>query len=154
MKYLIGIVIIVVLSLYFFLPASNDKDASAKIDTVLNNLVRSAERKDLNVVMEYFSPDYSDSSGRTITDVRNIIQNAFDRFDTINSGYANLIVSTIEDDNGNTQTLANIDIWISGSKDGNIYKLIGTEDNPKNVEIMFESLMLGGWKILSVEGIK
>jgi len=153
MKYIIPLVIIAVLLFYFFLPANEDKDAAGKIEIVLNNLIESGERKDINVVMEYFSPDYQDSSGRTILVVKKIIQNAFDSFESVEGGYSNLIVSTIEDERGDTQTIANLDIWISGNKTGTTYNLIGTKDNPRNVKIAFESLMLGGWKILSVKGI-
>ncbi|GJM15066.1 MAG: hypothetical protein DHS20C13_03930 [Thermodesulfobacteriota bacterium] len=154
MKYIIALVIIAVLLFYFFIPAGEDKDAAGKIEIVLNNLIESGERKDLNVVMEYFSPDYKDSSGRTILVVRDIIQSAFDRFESIEGGYSNLIVSTTEDEVGDTQTIANLDIWISGNNSKTVYKLIGTKDKPQNVDIVFESLMLGGWKILSVENIK
>ena len=154
MKYIIALVIIAVLLFYFFLPAGEDKDAAGKIEIVMNNLIKSGEQKDLNVVMEYFSSDYIDSSGRTILIVRDIIQSAFDRFESMEGGYSNLIVSTIEDESGDTQTIANVDIWISGNNAGTVYKLIGTKDNPQNVDIAFESLMLGGWKIISVENIK
>ena len=154
MKYIIALIIIAVLLFYFFLPAGEDKDAAGKIEIVLNNLIKSGERKDLNVIMEYFSPDYIDSSERTILVVRNIIQSAFDRFESIEGSYSNLIVSTIEDQDGDTKTIANVDIWISGNNTGTVYKLIGTKDNPKNVDIVFESLMLGGWKIISIEKIK
>ncbi len=154
MKYIIALVIIAVLLFYFFLPAGEDKDAAGKIEIVLNNLIKSGERKDLNVVMEYFSPDYIDSSGRTILVVRGIIKSAFDRFESIEGSYSNLIVSTIEDESGDTKTIANVDIWISGNNTETAYKLIGTKDNPQNVDIVFESLMLGGWKIISIENIK
>lgn len=154
MKYLIPLVVIAVLLFYFFLPASKDEDASKKIETVLNNIIQSGERKDVNVFMEYFSPDYKDSVGRTRLVIKNIVQKAFDRFDSMQGGYSNLIVSTIENESGNTETIANLDIWIRGIKAGTIYKLIGTENDPKNVEIVFESVMFGGWKILSIERIK
>ncbi|MGB3364122.1 MAG: hypothetical protein WBB48_05040 [Thermodesulfobacteriota bacterium] len=154
MKYLIPLVVIAVLLLYFFLPASKDEDASKKIEIVLNNIIQSGERKDVNVFMEYFSPDYKDSAGRTRIVIKNIVQKAFDRFDSMQGGYSNLIVSTIENESGNTETIANLDIWIRGIKTETTYKLIGTEDTPKNIEIIFESVMFGGWKILSVEGIK
>ena len=154
MKYLIPLVVIAVLLFYFFLPASNDEDASSKIEVVLNHIISSGERKDVNVFMEYFSPDYTDSSGRTRLVIKSIVQKAFDRFESMEGGYSNLIVSTIVDERGDTQTVASLDIWISGIKSGTTYKLIGTKENPKNVQIVFESVMLGGWKILSVEGIK
>lgn len=154
MKYIIALVIIAVLVFYFFLPASKDEDASGKIEVVLNNLVKSGERKNIDVVMEYFSPDYEDSSGRTYLSIKEIIQSAFARFEEIEGGYSNLIVSTTKDESGETQTISNLDLWISGKKSGTTYKLVGTKANPKNVNIYFESLMLGGWKILSVEGIK
>lgn len=154
MKYIIALVIIAVLLFYFFLPASKDEEASGKIEVVLNNLVKSGEQKNIDMVMEYFSLDYNDSSGRTYISVKEIIQSAFNRFEEIEGGYSNLIVSTTEDESGETQTISNINIWISGNKSGTKYKLIGTQENPKNVDITFERLMLGGWKILSIEGIK
>jgi len=153
MKYIIPIVVVAVLVIYFFLPAGKIEDASGEIEIVLNNLVESGERKDLNVVMEYFSPDYVDSSKRDYESVRTIIKNAFERFDTIECGYANLSVSTTENKDSEPQTIANLDIWIRGAKDGSSYKLVGTEDNPEKINIEFESLMLGGWKILSIEGL-
>ena len=153
MKYIIPIVVIAVLVIYFFLPAGNVENASGEIEIVLNNLVKSGKRKDLNVVMEYFSPDYKDSSERNYDSVRTIIKSAFDRFDNIEGGYTNLSVSRAENKNGDPQTVANLDIWIRGGKDGYSYKLVGTEDNPENINIGFESLMLGGWKILTIEGL-
>lgn len=153
MKYIIPLVVIAVLLLYFFLPASKDEDASKQIEIVLNNIIKSGERKDVNVFMEYFSPDYKDSSSRTRLVIKNIVQKAFDRFDSMQGGYSNLIVSTIENQNGDTQTIASLDIWIRGINTETTYKLIGTENDPKNVEIVFESVMFGGWKILNIEGI-
>ena len=153
MKYIIPVIVIAVLLIYFFLPAGNVENASGDIEIVLNNLVKSGEREDLNVVMEYFSPDYKDSSERNYESVRTIIKSAFDRFDTIEGSYTNLSVSTTEDKSGEPQTIANLDIWIRGGKDGSVYKLVGTEDKPVNINIEFESLMFGGWKILSVEGL-
>lgn len=153
MKYIMPIVVIAVLVIYFFLPAGNVENASGEIEIVLNNLIKSGKRKDLNVVMEYFSPDYKDSSERNYDSVRTIIKSAFDRFDTIEGRYTNLSVSTTENKKGDPQTVANLDIWIRGGKDGSVYKLVGTEDSPENVNIGFESLMFGGWKILNIEGL-
>jgi len=153
MKYIIPIVVIAILLFYFFLPASNDNDVSSKISILLNNLIESGERKDVDVVMEYFSPDYKDDSGRTYPVIRNIIKNAFDRFDVIQGGYSDLIVSTRENAKGETETTANLNIWIKGIRESTPYTLIGTQDNPQNINIVFESFMLGGWKILNVEGL-
>jgi len=151
MKHIVPIIIIAVLLFYFFLPASKDEDSSKKIETLLNNLTESGERKDLNVVMEYFSTDYKDGSGRTYPVIRNIIKNAFDRFDVIEGGYSDLIVSTRE--NGEEETTANLDIWVKGIRADIPYALIGTPDNPQNINIVFESITFGGWKILNVEGL-
>lgn len=154
MKYLIPLSLIAALVFYFFIPAANDEDASGKIERVLNNIIKSGERKDVNVFMEYFSADYQDTSGRNRIVIKDIVQKTFDRFDSIEGGYSNLIVSTIKNEDGDIQTLANLDIWISGKKSEDVYKLVGTQDKPKNVEIYFESVMFGGWKILSVERLK
>ena len=151
MKYIIPIIIIAALLFYFFLPASKDNDGSAKIERLLNNLVESGVRKDINVVMEYFSPDYEDPEGRTYPEIRDIIETAFERFEVIEGGYSNLIVSTTENENGETETTANLDIWIKGIRSGSAYKLIGSQDNPQNIDIGFESIMFGGWKIIRVK---
>ena len=148
MKYIIPIILIGVLLFYFFLPASKDIDDSSKTSILLNNLIKSGERKDLNIVMEYFSPDYKDASGRTSPVIKNIIKNAFDRFDVVEGGYSDLIVSIREN-----ETTANLNIWIKGIRKSTPYALIGTEDNPQNINIVLESFMLGGWKILDVEGL-
>lgn len=148
MKYIIPIILIGVLLFYFFLSASKDIDDSSKISILLDNLIKSGERKDLNIVMEYFSPDYKDASGRTYPVIKNIIKNAFDRFDVVEGGYSDLIVSIREN-----ETTANLNIWIKGVRKSTPYALIGTEDNPQNINIVLESFMLGGWKILDVEGL-
>jgi hypothetical protein len=148
MKYIIPIILIGVLLFYFSLPASKDIDDSSKISILLDNLIKSGERKDLNIVMEYFSPDYKDASGRTYPVIKNIIKNAFDRFDVVEGGYSDLIVSIREN-----ETTANLNIWIKGVRKSTPYALIGTEDNPQNINIVLESFMLGGWKILDVEGL-
>lgn len=148
MKYIIPIILIGVLLFYFSLPASKDIDDSSKISILLDNLIKSGERKDLNIVMEYFSPDYKDASGRTYPVIKNIIKNAFDRFDVVEGGYSDLIVSIREN-----ETTANLNIWIKGIRKSTPYAVIGTEDNPQNINIVLESFMLGGWKILDVEGL-
>jgi hypothetical protein len=148
MKYIIPIILIGVLLFYFSLPASKDIDDSSKISILLDNLIKSGERKDLNIVMEYFSPDYKDASGRTYPVIKNIIKNAFDRFDVVEGGYSDLIVSIREN-----ETTANLNIWIKGVRKSTPYALIGTEDNPQNINIVLESFMLGGWEILDVEGL-
>jgi hypothetical protein len=148
MKYIIPIILIGVLLFYFSLPASKDIDDSSKISILLDNLIKSGERKDLNIVMEYFSPDYKDASGRTYPVIKNIIKNAFDRFDVVEGGYSDLIVSIREN-----ETTANLNIWIKGVRKSTPYALIGTEDNPQNINIVLESFRLGGWKILDVEGL-
>ena len=148
MKYIIPIILIGVLLFYFPLPASKDIDDSSKISILLDNLIKSGERKDLNIVMEYFSPDYKDASGRTYPVIKNIIKNAFDRFDVVEGGYSDLIVSIREN-----ETTANLNIWIKGIRKSTPYAVIGTEDNPQNINIVLESFMLGGWKILDVEGL-
>ncbi len=153
MKYIIPLLIIVVLIFYFFLLATRDKDASNEIELLLNNLVESGEREDIDVVMEYFSQEYSDSSGRTYLSVKTIIEKAFERFDAIEAGYSDLIVSTMENEKGETETTANLSIWIKGLRSGTTYKLIGSEDSPQNIDIVFDSVMFGGWKIVAVEGI-
>ncbi len=154
MKYIILIIIIAVLLFYFFLPATKDKDASSEIELLLNNLIESGERKDMDVVMEYFSPQYADLDDRTYTVIKTIIESAFERFDVIDGGYSDLIVSTNENENGEAETTANLNIWIKGIRSGASYNLIGSENNPQNIDIRFESIMFGGWKILSVEGTK
>ena len=153
MKYIILIILIGVLLFYFFLPASKDIDDSSKISILLNNLIKSGERKDLNIVMEYFSPDYKDASGRTSPVIKNIIKNAFDRFDVLEGGYSDLIVSIRENENGENETTANLNIWIKGIRKSTPYALIGTKDNPQNINTVLESFMLGGWKILDAEGL-
>ncbi|MCZ6468473.1 MAG: hypothetical protein O6499_02355 [Candidatus Dadabacteria bacterium] len=153
MKYIIPIILIGVLLFYFSLPASKDIDDSSKISILLNNLIKSGERKDLNIVMEYFSPDYKDASGRTSPVIKNIIKDAFDRFDVLEGSYSDLIVSIRENGNGENETTANLNIWIKGVRKSTPYALIGTEDNPQNINIVLESFMLGGWKILDVEGL-
>ena len=153
MRYIIPVAIIAVLLFYFFIPASKDKDASAEIGILLTNLIESANKEDIDVVMEYFSPEYIDSEGRTYPVIKQIIENAFDRFGVIESGYSDLVVATTENEDGDTVTTANLDIWVKVVRSGTSYKLIGSEDTPHNIDIVFQSVMFGGWKILSVEGV-
>jgi hypothetical protein len=62
-------------------------------------------------------------------------------------------ILNVENENGENGTTANLNIWIKGIRKSTPYALIGTKDNPQNINIVLESFMLGGWKILDVEGL-
>ena len=150
-RYVIPLIIIVALIIYFYFPGGDD---TSEIEAVFNGIIESAGEKDLKGVTEHFSIHYKDEHGATYPVVKNIIQNAFDRYDGFQATYADLSATIGETENGEKEAAANLDIIVKGIKSGEHHNLIGSDESPENITVLLNKSSFGGWKITGIEGLE
>ncbi len=149
-RYIIPLIIVVVLLVYFFYPAGDD---TSEIESVFDDMIESAEKRDLEGITEHFSIHYKDEYGATYPAVKNIIENMLEKFDTIEASYSDLSVSINENEYGEKEAAANLDVIATGIKSVVPHSLIGNDESPENVTVILKKSTLGGWKIIEVEGL-
>ena len=149
-RYVIPLLIIVVLLVYFYFPGGDD---TSEIEAVFNSIIESAGEKNLEGITEHFSIHYKDEHGATYPVVKNIIIKAFDEFDGFQASYSGLSATIGENENGEKEAAANLDIIIKGIKSGERQNLIGSDQSPENITVMLKKSSFGGWKIMEIEGL-
>jgi len=150
MKYIIPILILGVLFMYFILTGGDETD---EIEAVYDEIIDAGRSKDSKGVTERFSLYYKDDYGASYPVIKNMIENSFEKFDSINGSYGNVSVTMGEDENGEKLAYSNVDVISTGIKGGIPYSLIGTEDSADNITVTLKKSAIGGWKIIKIEGI-
>ncbi|HEX3033596.1 MAG TPA: hypothetical protein VHT73_00480 [Thermodesulfobacteriota bacterium] len=150
-KYIVLTIIILGILIYSFLQSGDDP---SEIEAVFNEVIDSGKKKDLGGVMEHFSINYRDDYGITYPVVKNIVKNFFKRFDGFEADYSNLVVSINENEEGEKQAVANLDVQVSGIRNGIPVPILGDEDTQQNITVTLIKSKLLGWKIVKVEGIE
>ena len=150
-KYIVLAIIILGLFTYLFLSSGDDP---SEIGVLFNEMIEVGKKKDLDGVMEHFSINYRDDYGATYPVVKNVVKNFFERFDGFEADYSNLAVSINESEDGEKKAVANLDVQVSGIRNGIPVQLLGDEDTPQNITVTLVKSKLRGWKIVKVEGIE
>lgn len=151
MKKYFFLIIIAVVMAYLFFPSRDD---TREIEAVFNKAMEAGEKKDLDGVMEHFSINYRDEYGVTYPVVKSVVKNSFDKFKGFDSKYTDLTVSINETDEGEKQAVANLDVYVLGMKSGIPTSILGDVDSPQNLTVTLKKAILGGWKIIKVEGLE
>lgn len=149
-KYIIPILILGVLLIYFIYTGG---DETSEIEAVFNEIIDSSRNKDLEGVTEQFSLHYKDEYGASYPVLKNIIENTFEKFDSVDGSYGNVSVSLGEDENGEQLAYANVDVKARGTRAGIPQTLLGIDDTPDNITVILKKSTFGGWKIIKIEGI-
>jgi hypothetical protein len=149
-KYLLLLIAAALILLYLFFPRGDDP---REIESVFNELRDAAEKKDTDGVTEHFSLHYKDEYGASYHVVKNVIGNAFRKYDGIRVSYSGLSVLFSENESGEKEAAANLDVIVTGRSSGMFYDLIGSEGSPDNITVTLKKSGLGGWKITRVEGL-
>lgn len=149
-RYIIPLIILAAILTYFFFPRGDD---TREIESVFNEVIEAAGRKEPDAISEHFSIQYKDGYGAGYPVVKNIIRSAFEKYDSIEASYSDISVAFSENEYGEKEAAANLDVVVTGLKSGIPYKLIGSEDAPDNITVTLKKSGLGGWKIMGVEGI-
>ena len=150
-RYVIPLIIIIVLLIYFYFPGGDD---TTEIEAAFNSMIESAGEKNLEGVTEHFSIHYKDGYGVTYPVVKNIIQYAFEKYDGFQASYSNLSATIGENENGDKEAAANLDLIVKGIKSGNTQNLIGNDASPDNITVTLKKSSFGGWKITEIEGLE
>jgi hypothetical protein len=149
-KYLLILIALAAVLVYFFFPRGDD---AGEIEAVLNEMRDAAGKKDLDGVTEHFSLQYKDEYGAGYPVVKNVITRAFEKYDIIEVSYSNLTAVFSENEYGDKEAAANLDVLVTGYSSGLPYMLIGSEGSPDNVTVTLKKSGIGGWKITDVEGV-
>ncbi|NIP31276.1 MAG: hypothetical protein GTO02_01995 [Candidatus Dadabacteria bacterium] len=152
MKKIILIVFVVIISLLLLF---NGKEGDTKeFEKIINSIVISANEKDLEKFMSYFSIHYSDEHGGNYLYIKSIAKNTFEDFEKFDVYYENISVARIKSENSQDIAVLNFDVVVSGIKNGiPIAEIIGSSGHLENLTIEFKKSDLRKWKIINVEGI-
>jgi len=151
MKKLIPVIIIAAVLVYFFFPSGDDP---SEIEAVVKKTIAAGKKKDLDGVMDSFSRRYKDEYGMNYVVVKKIMKNVFSKYDSFDGDFFDLTASIGKSEDGEKQAVANFNIYISGSKSEIPVAILGTANSPENITVTFRKSKLGGWKIVSVEGVE
>lgn len=149
-RYLLLLIVFALVLLFIFYPRADDP---REIEAVFNEMKDAAEKGDTNGIIEHFSIQYKDEYGATYHVVKNVIENAFRNYDDVSVSYSDLSVVFSEDDSGEKEASAGLDVIVTGRSSGMSRDLIGSEESPDNIIVTLEKSGLGGWKITGVEGL-
>ena len=149
-KYILLLIALAVVLIYLFFPRGDD---AGQIEAVFNEIRDAAGKKDAEGVTEHFSLQYKDEYGAGYPAVKGIIRNAFQEYDGIQASYSGLSAVFGENEYGEKEAAANVDILVTGFKSGIPYILIGSEGSPDNITVTLKKSGISGWKIAGVEGL-
>ena len=149
-KYILLLIALAVVLIYLFFPRG---DNAGQIEAVFNEIRDAAGNKDTEGVTEHFSLQYKDEYGAGYPAVKGIIRNAFQEYDGIQASYSGLSAVFGENEYGEKEAAANVDILVTGFKSGISYILIGSEGSPDNITVTLKKSGISGWKIAGVEGL-
>lgn len=149
-KYILLLIILTVALIYFFFPRGDD---AGRIEAVFNEIRDAAGKKDAEGVTGHFSLQYKDEYGAGYPVVKSIISKAFEKYDGIQASYSGLTAVFSENEYGEKEAAANVDVLVTGFKSGVPYNLIGSEGSPDNITVTLKKSGISGWKITGVEGL-
>jgi hypothetical protein len=149
-KVVLGLIVLVVLVLIFFLPSGDD---TREIESTIDEIMMAGRKKDTDGVMDHFSIHYRDENGATYPVVKGIVTNFFSIYEGFDCNYSDLKVS-INDSGEEQVAVASLDFHVSGIKNGTSSPIIGSELSPENIIVTLEKTTLGAWKIKEIEGVR
>lgn len=134
---------------------SNKKDGDpGQFNTFLNEMGYAANAKDIEVFMNFFSPDYKHPSGVTYPVVKKIVKKSFLEFDSFETAYEEVEVNFSENSDGRQIAEVDLEIIVTGVKDGVLSKeLIGGSGHFRSLTVHFRKSGLGSWKIFRIDGL-
>ncbi len=149
-KYLLILIAVVLILIYLFFPRGDD---AGQIEAVFNEIRDAAGEKDTEGVTGHFSLQYKDEYGAGYPVVKSIIAKAFEKYETIDASYSGLSAVFSENEYGEKEAAANVDVLVTGFKSGVPYILVGSGGSPDNITVTLKKSGIGGWKIIEVEGL-
>lgn len=149
-KYILLLIALAVVLIYLFFPRGDD---AGQIEAVFNEIRDAAGKKDAEGVTGHFSLQYKDEYGAGYPVVKNIIGNTFQKYDEIRALYSGLSAVFGENEYGEKEAAANVDVLVTGFKSGIPYVLIGSGGSPDNITVTLKKSGISGWKIMEVEGL-
>jgi len=149
-RYIIPLILVAALLVYFFYPGDVN---TVEIEGTIKDLVASARHKDPEGFIDHFSIHYKDEYGATYPTLKQVIMNAFDKYESFDADYSNLSVVMSKNEEGHHEASAKVEITITGVQSGVSHHLIGDPESPDKIIITLKKVPLKGWKITKVEGI-
>lgn len=151
MKKIIPIVAIIILILAFFL--LRGREDSEFFESYFNEMIETGKAKEPDGFMDNFSLQYKDDYGANYIYIKQIVKNYFEKYDEFESVFENLIVSTSEDEFGDKIAEVNMDLFVTGFRDGIPVEIVGESGHLENITVALKKSTLGGWKITTIDGI-
>ncbi|MGI9533719.1 MAG: hypothetical protein ACR2NW_02110 [Thermodesulfobacteriota bacterium] len=149
MKKVIVLLLIVAVGLIFLTRNKSDDDF---FNSYFNQMVEAGETKNHDQFMSFFSLQYQDEYGLNYIIINELVKNTFNEFGTLEGSFSDLS-SKIEEIDGKSLAIVNMDVNAIGIKNGIDTGILGLSNDPENITIYLEKSTLGKWKIIKVEGL-
>jgi|GEM_PF-5658581 len=150
-KIIFALIIIFVMGLVFQLIR---KRGSEYFSNYLDKMIQAGENKNLDEFTDFFSIHYSDENGINYFYVKKIIESQFNKYDSFEAVYDNLDVSKYyKDKSGNTQVDLNLDVFVTGFREGVPVEILGVSGHLDNITLTLRKSFPNRWKIVSIKGI-
>lgn len=122
---------------------------------LIDEMVSTANSKDIDGFMNFFSSDYRDSSGINHTLLKKIVSDHFKMFDRFEVAYEE--VTLLKEKNAENEDIARVDLelMVSGVKNGVLSdELIGRSGHFRFLTVYFKKSGSGKWKIKEIKGFE
>lgn len=154
MKKLIIFALAVLIAFYFYNKQSGSNDPRY-FESYVSQIEEAGENKDFEGFIGFFSSHYRDEAGINYIYLKNIVRNQFEKYERFEASYYDLAVSApYRDDQDNSLIDINMDVHISGLRNGIPVDIIGETGNTDNLTITLRKSFLGEWKVVSISGIE
>ncbi len=149
-----SVLIISIVLITFVLLFCGKKDDPIYFQKLLNEMIETANEKDIDGFMDFFSINYKDEYGANYLVIKNLVKTHFERFDKFEVVYEDLSVYISKDENGKKTAEVSFEIIVTGVKDGVLVnEIIGESGHLEYIVLTFKKSDLRKWKIVKIDGL-
>lgn len=144
---------IALLILFLLFRGTGNRDAEY-FKSYISDMKNAGEQKDFEEFTDFFSAHYRDSAGLNYIYLKNIIRKQFEKYEKFDAEYSDVTVSDLYSDEAeNSFVDINLDVTVTGIRNGIPVELIGVTGNPDNITLTLRKSFIGQWKVVRVEGV-
>lgn len=149
-----SILIIAIVLITFAVLFCGEKDDPQHFQKLLGEMVHTANLKDIDGFMEFFSINYKDDYDVNYLVIKNTAEKHFRLFDSFEVVYEDVEVLVSENSDGEKIADVSFDLIVTGVKNGVLQKeIIGQSGHLDYVSLTFKKSGFNKWKIVRIEGL-
>lgn len=130
------------------------KESPEHFEKLINNMIETANEKDIEDFMDFFSTKYKDEYGANYLLIKKIVETHFERYERFEVAYEDLSVFIFEDEQKQKTAKVDLEIIVTGVKNGILSKeIIGSSGHFDYINLTFRKSGINNWKIVKIEGL-